>query len=150
MNGQRTRESPGQICVQGTVDAPIGSHNYRATLTLVFIQDHLEMALLMWTFDVPMSRREAGGALDSELRANYADELRKGSREAPLDFKKQFLGPLLNSRLEETPVYLTPWIDAQGNAVIIVDAWGQQSLLLIHASAKGIGTAPSPSPPAKY
>jgi hypothetical protein len=152
VNGQRTRERAGWLCAQGKVDAPIAGRNYSATLFLEFINDRLEMVVLMWTFDALMSRVNAKGALDGELRANYADEIRRGTQDAPLDFKKQFLGPLLNFRVDESAVSLTFWVDAQGNALMIVDAMGQPSLLLIYASAKGTGNTspPPPPPPAKY
>lgn len=75
MNGQRAEESAGWLCVQGNVDAPIGGQSHKATLSLEFNQDRLDVVILMWNFDSATSRRLAGDTLELELRANYAAEL---------------------------------------------------------------------------
>jgi hypothetical protein len=116
-----------------------------ADLFLLFNHDRLSAVLLMWTFDSPMSRREAGNALERELWANYAGELIRGIVSAPLEIRQLFGFFMGLQRPEDAIVYLTFWQDAQGNMVAIVDAWGQPTLLLMYVSA-GV----TPPPPAKY
>ena len=103
-----------------------------------FFQDRREALMLMWTFDSPMSRREAKGALESELQANYASELYKGTKSAQSE--------------KDTPIYVNLWQDAQSNLLAVIDAWGQPTLLLIYATAKATGVGPVAPvlPPAKY
>jgi hypothetical protein len=136
--------------VQGSVDAPIKGQAYRATLLLLFLNDRLEMVMLMWTFDSPMSRRQGSGALESELLANYADELRRESKVAPPE-TRQWLGMFLGlPRPQDATISLYPWQDTQGNTLAIVDAMGQPTLLLMYVSSKVAGTTPQAPPPSGY
>ena len=130
MNGRRTEESAGWLCVQGNVDAPIGGQSHTATLSLEFNQDRLEVMILMWNFDSATSRRMAGDRLELELQANYAAEL-WGGNEPPIPFL-MFLAYALNRPLE-MPAHMSFWHDAQSNALFMVDAWGQLSLMYISA-----------------
>jgi hypothetical protein len=150
LGGQRVREAAGLLCAQGIVDAPIGGQPYRVSLFLEFRQDHLETLMLMWTFEDLMSRRNAKDRLESELRANYAAELWRGTVAAPLEVRRS-LAPIIGlPRPDDATVYLSVLRDAQGNVVSIVDVWGQQNLLLLYSPAKAAGTTPLAPPPAKY
>ena len=136
MNGRRTEESAGWLCVQGNVDAPIGGQSHKATLSLEFNQDRLEVVILMWNFDSATSRRMAGDRLELELRANYAAEL-WGGHEPPITLLMFLIvvGAFELNR-PEIPAHMSFWYDAQSNALVMADAGGQ--LWLMYVSAKEV------------
>jgi hypothetical protein len=147
---QRIQEPAGWVCMEGRVEAPISGRAYPAIISLWFFEagesekrSRLEMIVLTWVFDSPISRRMSLDALAHEVRANYAPKLYQGEISAVPSEK-------------ENPVLATLWQDAQGTRLAIVYATGQPTLLLTYMSAlvAGLtppaGITPSAVSPAKY
>jgi hypothetical protein len=147
---QRIQEPPGWLCLEGRVDAPISGRAYPAIISLWFFEEQepekrrrLEMVVLTWVFESPISRRMSLDALVREVHANYGPELYRGETTAVPSEK-------------ENPVIATLWQDAQGKRLAIVYGTGQPTLLLTYTSAWVAGMTPpaaiTPSavPPAKY